>query len=62
MFEELMKTLKGLENRSVSIPIEPDEKGYIKFQPQATSQRVPVHVDGSQGRQSPHIRSSNPRR
>lgn len=32
MFEELMKTLEGLENRSVSIPIEADEKGYIDKQ------------------------------
>jgi hypothetical protein len=32
MFKELMKTLKGLEGRSVSIPIEADTKGYIDKQ------------------------------
>lgn len=32
MFDELMKTLKGLESRSVSVPIEADDKGYIDKQ------------------------------
>lgn len=32
MFEELMKTLRGLESRSVSVPIEADDKGYIDKQ------------------------------
>lgn len=32
MFEELLKTLKSLESRTVSVPIEVDAKGYMDRQ------------------------------
>lgn len=32
MFDELLKTLKGLDGRSVSVPIDADDKGYLDKQ------------------------------